>query len=220
MKNEVVCPTLVSADTQTAGKGRRKQAWIDEGNSLLFSLATEFSPKVNVGAWSVQVAITLANTLEKLTKQKILIKWPNDLYIKNTTGEYGKFIGILTESSIGKNGKMVTGIGINLAPIEKDIDSDYVISYLDIDIDKKELLFKITNELYWQWQDFLKSPIVNPKAYSKYDMLFNTTLVATDIHSAEERVGEGFGINENGQLIIQQQGTLIELTNQQRIRLI
>ncbi len=151
MKNDLPYPYLVSTDTQTAGHGRRQQMWIDEGKSLLFSLATAFEPHINVGAWSVQVAITLAETLEKLTRQKILIKWPNDLYVKNTSGEYGKCIGILTESSIGKQGKMVTGIGMNLAPIDTDIDSDYDVAYLDISLDYQTLLFQIANELYWQF---------------------------------------------------------------------
>ncbi len=220
MKNDITCPYLVSTDHQTAGHGRRKQAWVDEGKSLLFSLATEFEPSVNIGAWSVQVAITLAETLEKFTKQSIFIKWPNDLYVKNSSGEYGKCIGILTESSIGKQGKMVTGIGINLSPITTDIDSDYALAHLDITISHQDLLFNIANELYWQWQDFLENPTVNPEAYVKYDMLSGEMLLATDLHSGEETVGQGSGINEQGQLLVEQYGRLVPLATQHRIRLI
>lgn len=220
MQNTIACPYLVSTDTQTAGHGRRKQAWVDEGKSLLFSFATEFEPSVHIGAWSVQVAITLAQTLEKFTQQQILIKWPNDLYVKNAQGEYGKCIGILTESSIGKQGKMVTGIGINLAPIATDIDSDYALAHLDIAIGRQELLFNIANELYWQWQDFLVTPSVKPIDYVKYDMLSGEMLLATDLHSGEETIGQGSGIDEQGQLLIQQYGCLVPLATQHRIRFI
>lgn len=220
MQHDVPCPYLLSADTQTVGRGRRQQTWVDEGNSLLFSLATAFSPQTNVGAWSVQVALTLAKTLQNFTEQTILIKWTNDLYVKNHNGEYGKCAGILTESSIGKTAKMVTGIGLNLSPIRSAIDSDYAIAHLKVAVDYPTLLKTLANELYWQWQAFLQSPTVNPQSYARYDMLSGQTLLATDYHNGKETVGQGCGINEQGQLLIQQHGRLIPLTSQHRIRLL
>ncbi|PID66377.1 MAG: biotin--[acetyl-CoA-carboxylase] ligase [Gammaproteobacteria bacterium] len=220
MKNELPCPYLVSADTQTAGHGRRQQAWIDEGKSLLFSLATAFDAHINVGAWSVQVALTLAKILENVTEQALLIKWPNDLYVKNDSGEYGKCAGILTESSIGKQGKMVTGAGINLAPIKGVIDSDYAIASVDICVDDSVLLIQIANELYWQWQDFIQSPAVSPEHYARYDMLSGEMLLATNLHNHRESVGQACGINAQGQLLLQQHGGLLALTTQHHIRLL
>ncbi len=219
MSNELPCPYLVSAGTQTAGHGRRQQAWVDEGNSLLFSLATAFIPPLNVGAWAVQVAITLANILPTFSDQHFFIKWPNDLYVKNVDGSYGKCAGILAESSIGRQGKMVTGVGINLSPLQTIINSDYAIAHINVSVNYSVLLKHLANELYWQWQDFLQSPAVNPEAYARYDMLLDKMLLATDMHNNKEIVGQGCGINEQGQLLLQQHGRLVELTTQHHIRL-
>lgn len=220
MQTPVLCPYLVSADTQTAGRGRRQQTWVDEGNSLLFSLATAFLPQINVGAWSIQVAITLAETLETVTNNQILIKWPNDLYIKTNDGKDGKFAGILVESSMGKSGKMITGVGINLSPITTAVSSDYAVAHLSTDRDYPTLLTTLANALYRQWQVFLQHPQVCPDRYARYDMLKHHTLLATDLFNQSETTGQGCGINEQGQLLIQQHGDLRCLTSQQRIRIL
>lgn len=220
MRSSSPCPQLISADTQTAGRGRRQQQWVDEGRSLLFSLATAFDTCTDVSAWSIQVAITLAAELQAFTKQRLLIKWPNDLYTTVAKGGYGKLAGILVESSIGKSGKMVTGVGINLSPLHSQITCDYPLAYLHTNADNSTLLNSLANALYRQWQEFLTTPTVDEQDFARYDMLFGKSLLATDSNTGKETVGQGHGINAKGQLLIQQHGDLQALTSLQRIRLI
>lgn len=219
MQANAPCNQLVSADRQTAGRGRRQQQWVDEGDSLLFSLSTAFSSDQDVSAWSIQVAITLAETLKTFTQQRLFIKWPNDLYVPIDDSTPGKCAGILVESSIGSTGKMVTGIGINLAPINSNINSDYAIAHLNTAIDKQTLLTAVANELFWAWQDFLINATVNPELFAIYDLLMDKKLCATD-NNGKETVGQSAGINPRGQLRILQHDRLITLSSQQRIRLI
>lgn len=211
---------LVSAEFQNKGRGRRQQQWVDEGESLLFSLSTELPKGLNASAWPVVVAITLVETLKTMTTEKLLIKWPNDLYVKNAKQQLGKCAGILVESNLGKHSKIVTGIGINLAPLNQSLDSDYPIAHLSLNNDKKTAIANLGHALFVAWQQFINNPHVNPKAYQPYDMLANQTLIATNSNNNEETLGIGLGINEQGQLLLQQAGRMISLTSQQRIRVI
>lgn len=211
---------LISADHQTAGRGRRQQTWVDDNDSLLLSLSTAFSGKTDLSAWAVQVAVTLAETLTPLTKQPITIKWPNDLYALTEHYHWGKLAGILIESSIGKNGKMVTGVGINLSRIPADIPADYPIACLSTSWEKHALIPHLGNALFCAWQDFLLSPQTNPHTYQRYDLLLGKTLKATDMHTNESHIGIGAGINEQGHLLLTLPNKTIALTSQQRIRIL
>ncbi len=115
---------------------------------------------------------------------------------------------------------MVTGIGINIAPLSNDVASEYPISYLRIDADKQELLFALANELYWAWQDFLTRPCVCPETFARYDYLAGNMLLATNPNNNEQTIGQGSGINAQGQLLLQQHGQITALTSQQSIRLL
>ena len=220
MQSEQPINQLVSADKQSTGKGRRKQKWVDEGTSLLFSLSTQFDVGIDFSAWPLQVAISLIETLLAMTSQRIKIKWPNDLYTQNASGKYGKCAGILAESSLGKTGKMVTGVGLNFAPLSHPIASDYPISHLSIEKDKKDCLFILSNALYEAWKAFLSSASIDPKTFAKYDYLAGNMLIATDTNTHQQTIGQAVGVNHKGQLLIQQHGRIATLTSQQKIRLI
>jgi BirA family biotin operon repressor/biotin-[acetyl-CoA-carboxylase] ligase len=104
--------TLLVAERQTKGRGRRGRSWIaSEGKGLTFSvilrpaLTAEQAPSLTLGA-----AVAVALALEEW-KVKPRIKWPNDVYLGGR-----KVCGILTETR-GKQDKIafaVLGIGINL----------------------------------------------------------------------------------------------------------
>lgn len=208
---------LVSAERQTQGRGRRKKHWIDEGKSLLFSLSTAFDSQLDVSAWPIQVAITLTKVLTPLTLSPIQIKWPNDLYILGEQQQWGKCAGILVESSIGKQAKMVTGIGLNFAPI-KDIKADYAVGHITTHVDKDQLLLLLANELLASWEIFLLNPVVNPSEFMSMDYLSGKTFSAVDAHTQHSHRGVGIGINAQGHYQLQQGQHTIILSSQQHIR--
>ena len=104
--------TLVTAETQTRGRGRQGREWSSAaGRSLAFSillwpkLQAEELPEITLAA-----AVAVARTLEA-HHFKPEIKWPNDLLLRGR-----KVCGILTESGPRK-GKMIPvilGVGINV----------------------------------------------------------------------------------------------------------
>ncbi len=224
---------LCSAEHQTQGRGRRGQTWADSGDSALFSISGAFPPGLDLSAWPIQVAITLADSLNRLiahakadkTPQPgVKIKWPNDLYC-NHHGQWGKCGGILVESRIGRQGKIVTGIGLNSAPLRGiTIDSDYPITHLPTLLqrcvaDKKQLIVILTNRLWQAWQVFIQQPNVKVKHYQTLDYLYGKSLSATDTYNQCVTHGIGAGINAHGHLLLQTPTGTVALSSQQRIRL-
>jgi len=105
--------TLVVAEAQTAGRGRRGNVWVTPpGLSLAASLVLRservtLQPTLLVAA----VALGIAEGLERAAGAAVGIKWPNDLWIGGK-----KVAGILVEarSSAGAAPALVAGFGINV----------------------------------------------------------------------------------------------------------
>jgi BirA family biotin operon repressor/biotin-[acetyl-CoA-carboxylase] ligase len=105
--------TVVIADFQTAGRGRRERRWVSPaGDNLLFSLILrpDASPLALLPL-SLAISLAIADGLGELLDTDVQVKWPNDVVTSQ-----GKICGILSESSTGA-GRMayvIVGIGINV----------------------------------------------------------------------------------------------------------
>ncbi len=105
-------PLWVTAERQTAGRGRRGRAWISEPGNLYASLlltepaSSDHWPELSfVAALAIHDAVVdVAASL----KPKLAIKWPNDLLLSGA-----KFAGILIEADGGE--AVAVGIGVNCA---------------------------------------------------------------------------------------------------------
>ena len=111
--------TLVTAEHQTAGRGRHGRGWTDvPGGSLLASvvLRPDLAPD-RTGLVTLLAGAAMAEAASALAGVDVRCKWPNDLLV----GE-GKVAGILAESSVadGELGAVVLGVGVNLAPPEAE----------------------------------------------------------------------------------------------------
>ncbi|PKO94132.1 MAG: biotin--[acetyl-CoA-carboxylase] ligase [Betaproteobacteria bacterium HGW-Betaproteobacteria-10] len=115
--------TVIVADRQTAGRGRRGRSWLSAPeSSLTFSLLWRFNrPLARLSGLSLAVGVGLASGLEKLGAQGICLKWPNDVLVRD--GASGaKLAGVLVELSSDRRGtQAVIGIGLNLAPPQGDL---------------------------------------------------------------------------------------------------
>lgn len=112
-------PTLLWAESQTAGKGRAGRSWHSSAAATLtFSLAWKFTlPVQALAGLSLAVGVVVAETLTSFGVAASL-KWPNDV-LKN--GD--KLAGILIETAVDKDDRSaiwtIIGIGINLAQAEQ-----------------------------------------------------------------------------------------------------
>ncbi len=113
---------LIIAEDQSAGKGRMKRRWWSKKYlNLLFSLLLK--PKIDrrLGfSLNMAAAISFVEAIKEIYDIEVMIKWPNDLYIKEK-----KLAGILTEFFLEGNllSYVIIGMGINVnwAPEREDM---------------------------------------------------------------------------------------------------
>lgn len=115
--------TVVVADRQTAGRGRRGRAWLSAPEaSLTFSLLWRFSgPPGRLSGLSLAVGVALARALENLGARGVRLKWPNDVLLERD-GDFAKLAGILVELASDRRGtQAIIGIGLNLQAPDADL---------------------------------------------------------------------------------------------------
>lgn len=111
--------TLVIADEQTAGKGRRGRRWLAPPNTCLLT-SLLFRPALlpaQASRLTMLCSLAAAEAIETETGVPVAIKWPNDLVVPHAPGHsYRKLGGILTETAL--SGKelffAIVGMGINV----------------------------------------------------------------------------------------------------------
>ena len=104
----------ISADFQTSGHGQATNRWESEdGKNLLFSLLLRPTVIPAAEQFVITELVTLAiiNALQDEIRQKITIKWPNDIYVGDK-----KLCGILIENALCGPviDTCIVGIGINI----------------------------------------------------------------------------------------------------------
>ncbi|RIX48934.1 MAG: biotin--[acetyl-CoA-carboxylase] ligase [Rhodocyclales bacterium GT-UBC] len=110
--------TVVVADRQSAGRGRRGRSWLSApASSLTFSLLWRFAGSpARLAGLSLAVGVAVARGLEQLGAQGVCLKWPNDLLLTQSAG-HAKLAGILVELASDRRGtQAIIGIGLNLQP--------------------------------------------------------------------------------------------------------
>ena len=110
IKNKKLKPTLITSLVQTHGRGTMGKKWISKKGNLFITIFFKINQqKINFKQYALLNAYLFKNIIKKFTKNKIDIKWPNDLLV-----EKKKICGILQEVVEYNNEKfLITGIGIN-----------------------------------------------------------------------------------------------------------
>ena len=146
--------TVVMADRQTAGKGRRGRSFLSPaGVGLYLSILwrPECTPERLLPLTALS-AVAVCRAVERLSGVSPAIKWPNDLVL-----EGHKLGGILTELSLeGESGHIdyvIVGIGINcrqkaedFAPEIRDIAGSLDM-VLPVTVQRAALAAALTEEL-------------------------------------------------------------------------
>lgn len=114
---ELDSPLLLTAETQTAGRGRAGRDWLTvAGGSLAFSVAWPFFRRdvSGLAGLPLAVGVALGRALQACSIP-VRLKWPNDLMLDGA-----KLGGVLVETgSVERDGQrqlwVVIGVGINIA---------------------------------------------------------------------------------------------------------
>lgn len=153
--------SIISADTQSSGRGRFDRNWKSDKNgniyaSIVLKDLPEYNEESPIATITQYMAVTVKNVLREYIKN-ISIKWPNDILVNNK-----KICGILSSAVFSKNrlDAVVIGFGINITNTKEDLESiekpatSLLIEYNKI-VDKKEILQKISKLFFKNLDLFL-----------------------------------------------------------------
>ena len=107
--------TVVLAEFQGKGRGQSQNVWTSEAfENLLLSIVIKPVTNFHTDPFSINktLAVSMHTLIQKLLpKEKVHIKWPNDLYVGNR-----KICGILVENNFTgqKLNWSIAGIGLNI----------------------------------------------------------------------------------------------------------
>jgi BirA family biotin operon repressor/biotin-[acetyl-CoA-carboxylase] ligase len=103
---------VITAETQTAGRGRHGRTWVSEpGRNILASVVLE-QGQTPLAAEAVTIAagVAIAEGVQGACRADCRLKWPNDVLLDD-----GKLAGVLVETFSTKRGAwLVVGFGINV----------------------------------------------------------------------------------------------------------
>ncbi|MDQ6645686.1 MAG: biotin--[acetyl-CoA-carboxylase] ligase [Pseudomonadota bacterium] len=110
--------SIVLAETQTAGRGRRGRQWLSPpGLNLYLSCVKRFEHGfAALSGLSLAIGVMVLRALDGLGIAGAGLKWPNDILAHAGDGKRGKLGGILVELSGEYQGPCaaVIGVGLNL----------------------------------------------------------------------------------------------------------
>lgn len=197
--------TVVVADKQTAGKGRRGRVWESlSGENIYMSILLR--PEINVNQApmiTLVMAYSVVKAIRKLGFTEAQIKWPNDIVISGK-----KVCGILTEmfTKDTEIDYMVVGVGINVntkgfSEETKDTATSlYLIS--EVSVDKDALLEDILERFWAEYERFLKTGNLSYLREDYNEMLVNRNREVRVLEPSHEYVAYALGINELGELVV------------------
>ena len=205
-------PTLLVAETQTAGRGRLGRQWYSQrGNSLTFSIGMALEP-LDWSGLSLVVGISIAESLD--SDEQIALKWPNDLWM-GKPGAERKLGGILVETAT-LDGKryVVIGVGINIsgeAPSTAGIAPGYLQDLFPErpDLDAPAALLRIVPRLVQNIQAFAQFGFAPFQArFARRDVLAGRAVLLSD-----GLAGTAHGVSESGALLVHTSAGMKEITS-------
>ncbi|MEX0387249.1 biotin--[acetyl-CoA-carboxylase] ligase [Spiribacter onubensis] len=104
-------PTVVAAEEQTMGRGRRERRWASPPGGIYVSVGWQIRPGASIPtALPLAVAVYLCEGLDALGISGVSLKWPNDLVVNGA-----KLAGVLVECVDRAPGRsLLIGMGLNL----------------------------------------------------------------------------------------------------------
>lgn len=115
--------TVLVADEQTAGRGRRSRTWVSpSGSGVYLSVLVRPSnvPPERLGTLSMVAGLALMHAAQRTAQIDAVLKWPNDLLVG---ADRTKAAGVLSEVVPDAAGQAaVVGVGLNVTPLPDGVE--------------------------------------------------------------------------------------------------
>jgi len=194
--------TVVVADIQTTGRGRKQRPWSSPSGGLWFSVIL-YPPLPPTKAMLVTMAssIAVAETFQQMLGLYAFIKWPNDVLINGK-----KVCGVLTEldAEMDQLHYMVVGIGIN---VNNDLEPslDHIATSLQQEMESKVSRIQLLREILKRLDDYytllLRGKGEHIRAtWLSYTTLLDKTISVTTVNA--ELKGTVVSVDDDGSLLL------------------
>lgn len=141
--------TVVTAESQTNGKGQMGAKWVSEsGKNLIVSVLIKDILKSNSEIFDLNtvIALSILEALNDFKIPKISIKWPNDIMSDDK-----KIAGILIENLIKSDGTITSivgfGLNVNQTNFQDLPKASSLKNLMNCDFDKNEVLSSILERI-------------------------------------------------------------------------
>lgn len=198
--------TLVVADKQESGKGRRGRSWVSPSGTGIFMtlmIKPDINPN-NASMLTLVAALAVAKAITSVTGEEALIKWPNDIVVNSK-----KVCGILTEMNAQFDyiNHIVVGIGINVHNESFPEEISQMASSLMIEAGGRRFhraqIIAETMAYFEQYYDtFLKTQDLSALVREYDELLVNRNKSVRVLDPKEPFDGKAMGITSKGELIV------------------
>lgn len=192
--------TLIAANHQTAGRGRRGRSFYSPKNTGLYlSLIVQPSDSEHLFRITPAAAVAAVEAIEETSGIHTDIKWVNDLFIGQR-----KVAGILTEAitdfETGQIDRIIIGIGINCRDSELPEDIRDIAGSLGADSLSRSALAAALWKRLLYWCDHLDDPALMD-AYRRDSIVLGKEISYTQNGRAMN--GRAVQIDDDGHLVIE-----------------
>ncbi len=198
--------TLVVADKQESGKGRRGRSWVSPSGTGIFMtlmIKPDINPN-NASMLTLVAALAVAKAITSVTGEEAMIKWPNDIVVNGK-----KVCGILTEMNAQFDyiNHIVVGIGINVHNESFPEEISQMASSLMIEAGGKRFhraqIIAETMSYFEQYYDtFLQTQDLSALVREYDKLLVNRNKSVRVLDPKEPFDGKAMGITPKGELIV------------------
>ena len=205
------CFSVVLAESQTGGKGRRGRHWVSPyAANIYMSVLWPFKKSlIEVGALSPLLAVSVVESLSEFGVEGLAVKWPNDIYCHGK-----KLAGLLIECSGEVNGatKMIIGLGVNVRMSEREnalIDQPWTDVLSNIKqkiISRNEIIALLLNQIVNtldKYESLAGDQLADAclvERWARWDIMQNRSVV---LEIGEENIyGVAEGIDASGCLLL------------------
>lgn len=197
--------TIVTADTQTKGRGQQGNSWVSEPykNLTMSVFIEDLNLKINNQKYlNFAISLAIFDVLTALKIDKLAIKWPNDIMSANH-----KICGILIENSLRNNTiyAAIIGIGLNVNQVKfhDSLKASSLKALTKIDYNLDDLLIALVEKIKSRIQ------LLITKNYIQLENEYLNVLYKKNIPSMFKNsedvlfMGKIIGITKLGNLLIE-----------------
>lgn len=200
--------TLIVADEQTQGRGRRGRSWKSPKGtniSMTLILRPDLEPS-RASMLTIVMGLSVAQGLKELLELPIEIKWPNDAVLNGH-----KLCGILTEMSaqIDYINYVVVGTGINVNLPEIPEDLKEIATSLLIEtghtVNRAEVIGAVMQAFARNYESFIETGDLSGLRDAYNEILANRDRQVRVLDPKDPYEGVALGINPRGELLVRKE---------------